>query len=100
MTAAATSTITLLLFRVPTRPVPGELVGDPAAARAALQRPLQGLFLRFLRKRRIERLQPVAHDVEIFVLIERIERHPQAEALGERDLLLDGLPGMDLLAHV
>src|SRR4051812_23127597 len=35
----------LALLRVPARPVPGELVGNAAAARAALERPLETLFL-------------------------------------------------------
>ena len=37
---------------------------------------------------------------EVVVLRERIERDPQAEALGQRDLFLDRFAGMDLLADV
>mmetsp|Transcript_71390 Transcript_71390/g.168262 ORF Transcript_71390/g.168262 Transcript_71390/m.168262 type:complete len:240 (-) Transcript_71390:255-974(-) len=40
--------------------------------------------------------QPLRHDRQVFVLAERIEADPQAEALGQRDLLLDRLAGMDL----
>src|SRR3954470_9845245 len=102
MTAAATSTINArsLLLAVASGPVPGELVGHPAAARAALQRPLQRLFLRFFIGRRAEGFEPVADDVQVLVLVEGIEADPQAEALGERDLLLDRLPRVYLVADV
>src|SRR4051812_27923045 len=103
MTAAATSTITArrsFLLRVTSGPVARELVGDPAAARASLQRPLERLFLGFVLRCGVEMLQPLADDLEIFVLVERIEAHPEPEALGERDLLLDRLAGVDLVADV
>src|SRR3954452_5402419 len=99
ITAAATS-ITSGLFRVPAGPVARELIRHAPAARAALQRPLQRLFARLVAPLAAERLQPVLHDVEVLVLIERIERHPQSEALRERNLLLDRLAGMDLVADV
>src|SRR5207237_6112069 len=98
MTAAATST-TSLLPGMAAGPVAGKLVGDAAAARAALQGPLQRFLLHALGGG-AEHLQPVLDDVEVLVLVERIEGHPQAEALGERDLLLDRLAGVDLLADV
>ena len=44
--------ITSLLLGVPAGPVARELVGDAPAARAALQRPLQRLFLALSRSRR------------------------------------------------
>ena len=83
-------------------PVPRELVGDAAAARAALQRPLQRFLARRLRflRRAAKRLQPVRHDLQVLVLVERIERHPQAEALRQGNLLLHRLAGMDLVADV
>jgi hypothetical protein len=40
----------------------------------------------------------VGDDVQVGVLVERVERDPQPEAFGQRDLLLDRLAGMDLLA--
>jgi len=42
----------------------------------------------------------VIDDLEILVLLERVEREPQAEALGERDLLLDRLAVVDLAVDV
>src|SRR5690606_30162153 len=69
------------------RPAPGpvarEVPGDAAAARAALQCPLQRLTAHLLRVDMVdaETAQPMTHDVEVFVLTERIERHPQTEAL-------------------
>ena len=39
-------------------------------------------------------------DVEVLLLVEGIEREPQAEALRQRDLLLGGLAGMDLAVDV
>src|SRR5688572_29876715 len=98
MTAAATST-TSFFAGIAARPVAGKLICDTAAARPALQRPLQRLLLRVL-GRASERLQPVLDDGKVLVLVERVERDPQAEALGERNFLLDGLAGMDLLADV
>src|SRR5690348_6847162 len=87
-----------LLLAVPARPVPRELVGDAAAARAPLQGPLQGFL--FLEAAHAEILQPLADDLEVLALVEGIEGHPQAEALGQRDLLLDRLARMDFLADV
>jgi hypothetical protein len=40
----------------------------------------------------------VGDDVEVGVLVERVERQPQAEAFGERNLFLDRLAGVDFLA--
>jgi hypothetical protein len=40
--------------------------------------------------------QPVGGDGQVIVLVEGVEGQPQAEALGERDLLLGGLAGMDV----
>ena len=42
-----------------------------------------------------EEAQPLRDDREVLVLAEGIEAHPQAEALGQRDLLLDDLARMD-----
>src|SRR5436190_23960486 len=96
MTAAATS----IIPGVPTRPISRELIRHPPAARAALQRPLQGLLARLIGHSGAQALQPLADDIEILVLVEWIEGHPQAKALRERDLLLHRLPGMDLVADV
>src|SRR5262245_54157326 len=98
MTAAATSIMSLLRGTA-SGPVTRELVGDPPAARAPLQRPLQRLFVRAARGA-AEDLQPVPDDGEVLVLVEGIEGHPQAEALGERDLLFHGLARVDLVADV
>src|SRR5438309_4401651 len=87
---------------MPTCPIPRELVSHAAASRAALQRPLQPLFARraHLLRAAAERLQPMRDDVEVLVLVEGIERDPQSEALGERNLLLDRLAGMDFIADI
>src|SRR5262245_2757018 len=84
------------------RPVARELPRHAPAARAALQRPLQGGALRRFRAcaRRLEVLEPHGDDLEIVALVEGIERRPQPEALGERYLLLRRLARMDLFAHV
>src|SRR6185503_5822510 len=73
----------LLLFRVLAGPVSRELVGDAAAARAALQRPLQRFLPRLLYFLLAagKGIQPVGDDFEILVLVERVERHPEAKAL-------------------
>ena len=73
-----------------------ELVGHAAAARAAFQRPHQRLGARGVDAfpRHAERGQPLRRDGEVFVLRERIETHPQAEALGQGNLLLDHLSRM------
>src|SRR6478672_13804859 len=67
-------------------------------ARAALERPAQRLLAS--RGDRLgadaEAAQPLGDDRQVFVLAERIEAHPQAEAFGKRDLLLDHLARMDL----
>src|SRR4051794_37439859 len=89
---------------VATCPIPRELVGDAAAARAALDRPLKGFFL-FLQlflfaRGAAEVREPLAHDIEVFVLVEGVEGDPQPEALRERDLLLHRFAGMDLFADV
>src|SRR6267378_3206287 len=75
---------------MPTCPIPRELVSHAAASRAALQCPLQPLFARraHLLRAAAERLQPMRDDVEVLVLVEGIERDPQSEALGERNLFL------------
>ncbi|OMP13011.1 hypothetical protein COLO4_02438 [Corchorus olitorius] len=80
------------------REVPRELVGHPAAARAALQRPDQRGRTGRLdgRGRHAERGQPLRDDGEVFVLAEGVEAHPEAEALGQRDLLFHDLARMHL----
>src|SRR5689334_8306080 len=59
------------LFGVPSRPIACELIGDAAAARAALQRPLQGLLARRVGKLGAESPEPVTDDLEVLVLVER-----------------------------
>src|ERR1700754_2009158 len=73
------------------RPVACELPRDASRARPALQRPNKRIAPRALDLGLIdaEMLQPVPDDREVIVLLERIEAHPQPEALGERNLLLD-----------
>src|ERR1044072_3403735 len=80
-------------------PVSSKLIGDAPAARAALQRPLQGLLVRIVGSA-AERLQPVVDDREVLVLVEGIEGYPEAEALGKRDLLLGGFARGDLVSDV
>src|SRR5687768_14265035 len=75
-----------------------ELPCHAARARSALQGPLQGFEARGLdlRLSTAEASQPVADDVEVIVLLERIERQPQAEALRQRDLLFHRLARMQV----
>jgi hypothetical protein len=40
--------------------------------------------------------QPLRHHAQVFVLAEGVEAHPQAEALGQRNLLFHHLAGVDL----
>ena len=83
---------------MPSRVVLGELVGDPPGARAALERPYQRLLPRS-RDRLVvhaEVAKPRCHDRQVLRLAERIEADPQAEPLGQRDLLLDHLARMHL----
>jgi len=55
---------------MPAGPIPGELIADPAAARAPLHCPLQRFFLDFfLENGNPETLEPLADDVEILVLV-------------------------------
>src|SRR5260221_264134 len=80
--------------------IAGELPRHAPAARAALERPQQrrpaGGFVGLA----TEGLHPVVGDLEVLLLVERVERKPQAEALRKRDLLLGGLAGVDLAADV
>ena len=83
-------------------PVARELVGHPARARAALQRPHQRLGPQRSDRRVVEAemAQPLADDGQVLGLAERIEADPQAEALGQRDLLLDRLARVQLAVLV
>ena len=75
---------------------------DPRCKRELHRLAVQRLARRARRAapaRRENASQPVDGG-EIVVLAERIERNPQAEALGQRDLLLDRFAGMHLLADV
>src|SRR5207248_10299752 len=47
-----------------------------------------------------ELAQPVSRDVQVGVLVERVEGDPQSEALGKRDFLLHRFGGMNLIAEV
>src|SRR5881392_4125961 len=80
------------------RVVLGELPCHPARARAALQGPAQRIGARGLDLLAVaaEAAQPVRHDVEVIVLLERVEREPQPEAFGQRDLFLDRLARMQV----
>ena len=82
------------------RPILGELPGDAAAARAAHERPVERVALgagniAFVAA---EVLEPVGDDIEIGVLVERVEGKPEAEAFGKRNLFLDGFARMDFFA--
>src|ERR1700733_13766643 len=75
------------LFFLSPDPVARELPRDPPAPEAALQRPQQRRLARLFGGLAAERRDPMVGDVEVLLLVERIERKPQAEALGQRDLL-------------
>ena len=70
----------------------------PNASRAAAPSASASAARRLdLRRRRSRNWRSqCADDVEIIVLLERIERHPQAEALGQRDLFLDRFARMQV----
>src|SRR5690606_20308950 len=95
MMPAATSRKGLDMTR---RPVACELPGDAPGTRSALKRPLERFgargFDRFGATAHLT--QPVVHDIQVVVLLEGVERQPDAETLGKGDLLFDGLAGMDL----
>src|SRR3990167_9085312 len=80
------------------RIVARKLVGDAAAARAALQRPDQRLGARIRNGCSIEpeRCQPLPGNGQVLILAERVEAHPQTETIGQRDLLLHHLARVHL----
>jgi len=85
---------------MPTGPVARELIGDAAAARAALQDHCNA-------SSRATSLHLAPRVFSQCPTISRysswskgLERDPQAETLGKRDLLLHRLAGMDLVADV
>src|SRR3990167_7812782 len=69
------------------RIVARKLVGDAAAARAALQRPDQRLWSCCGDGIAVkpERCQPLPGNGQVLILAERVEAHPQTETLGQRD---------------
>ena len=72
------------------------LPGDAARARAARDRPFAGLGAELLRRM----VEPVALGIavdhrEVGLLVAGVEAEPQAEPVGERDLLLDRLARID-----
>src|SRR5512147_2831410 len=73
------------------REVAGELPGGAAAAAARLGELEGGNAPRlFVGGGHAEVVEPVACDGQVFVLIKGIEGEPDAEAVGEGDLLFDG----------
>src|SRR3712207_7115243 len=54
-----------------------ELIGDASTARAALQRPTQGLGTYGVRRRgwRFEAREPMEHSIQILFLVKRSEEH-------------------------
>src|SRR5262245_13297733 len=98
----ARDSVRLALERRGTCVAARELPRDTATARAALQRELHRFacarfgFARRWRRGDAEGIEPTRDRRQIVFLAERIERDPQPEALGQRDLLLDRLAGMRL----
>jgi hypothetical protein len=81
---------------MPPRVVARELVGHAAAARAALQRPHQGLgsAASMAAAGTPRDAEPLGHDGQVLVLAEGVEAHPQAKAFGQRNLLFHHLARM------
>src|SRR6266498_2893760 len=83
-------------------PVSGELVRDAAAPVPFPLGPEDRLLLRFLRPRETRAVFPAQHlhpppdHLDVQVLRERVEGHPDPEPPREGDLLLHGLPVVDL----
>src|SRR6185437_12062637 len=86
--------------------MPRELPCHAPAARAALQRELQCLTCTLVglapagRGLDAEMIEPSRDRGEVVVLRKRIERHPQAEAFGQRHLLLDRLARVYLVTFM
>src|SRR5688572_33396901 len=74
--------VSVLFELLATGPVAGELPGDASTARAARERPLERRALRRIAAGAgcLEVIEPDRDDLEIVVLVERIERNPHAEA--------------------
>src|SRR5262249_21431338 len=73
-----------------------ELPGDTARARAARRRPFQRLALqRFVVDLDAEMAAITAHHREVFVLAATVEAEPKAEAIRQRNLLLDRFTAID-----
>src|SRR5689334_22558228 len=80
----------------PPRKILHELPGDAAGARAARGRPFERVMAQRLGVGRNAEMRHVALDHgEELVLAAAVEAEPQAEAVGQRDLLLDGLARID-----
>src|SRR6204780_104768 len=83
-------------FAESSRQILDVLPGNAAGARAARDRPFAGLRLELVvRILEAEALGIAAHDRVIGLLVAGVEAQPQAETVGERDLLLDRLAGVD-----
>src|SRR5271168_4174553 len=68
------------------------LPGDPARARAAGDRPFVRLLVELCGRQRQAVARGVAFDHrEVGILVAVVKAEPEAEAIGERDLFLDGL---------
>src|SRR5665213_1744431 len=84
-----------LLAEAP-REVLDVLPGDPAGARAARDCPFGGFGLELLRRHlEAEALGIGPHHRLIGFLVAGVKAEPQAESVGERDLLLDRFAGHD-----
>src|SRR5690606_18354742 len=85
-----------------THPGPRELPGTPPVAVAPGGGPADGFLLQLLVPSprqpvlRRQTAEPVPHHVQVVFLTEGIEGHPQPETVGQRDLLLDRRPGVQL----
>src|SRR5690606_399716 len=80
-------------------PLPGILIGAASVAVTPCSGPADGVLFQRLAPLPIQaglrgkRADPVAHHVQIVLLTERIERQPETEAIGQRDLVFYRLVG-------
>src|SRR5665647_1579781 len=81
----------------PSRQFLGALPGDAARARAARGRPFQRYALElFFGDLDAEMAAIALRHRKILILAAAVKAEPQSEAVGERDLFLDRLAGIDL----
>jgi len=83
-------------------PVLGEMPGRTAAAGAAFEGPAQCFFADWppVIDRGLQLPEPIANDLQIVVLAERVKRQPEAEAIGEGDFFFHRFARMNFTALV